>query len=53
MQDSFWINMGISTVLTLLSETIKSPAAKAKYKRAMLKIYKSIKFAFADDPDFE
>ena len=50
--NEFLINMGINVVLTLLSNSIKNPNAKAQYRKAMLKIYNSTKLAFAGDPDF-
>lgn len=53
MNNEFLINMAINVLLTLLGGSLKDPAAKAKYKRVMLKIYTSIKSAFPDDPDFQ
>lgn len=52
MEKELWINMGIGIVLTVLNDSLKSAKSKAKYRRAMLKIYKAIKLTFADDEEF-
>lgn len=44
----FWITMGTAALLA----TIKSDDGKAKFKKVCLKIFNSIKAAFAGDPDF-
>ena len=46
-----WTNFGISAILTALAE-MKGPKKKAQLKRAMLKVYRAIKVAYSDDPDF-
>jgi hypothetical protein len=43
------INLGISTILS----AIKNPKKAAKLRKALLKVYRAIKAAFPDDPDFE
>ena len=50
--NEFLINMGINVVLTLLSGSIKNPQSIARYRKAMLKVFNSIKLAFPNDPDF-
>lgn len=53
MGNEFLINMGINFVLTALGTFIKNPKSKDAYKKAMLKVYNSIKTTFAGDPDFQ
>ncbi len=45
----YLITMGISTILMAL----KDKTLKRKFKNAFLKVFKGIKTAFADDPDFQ
>lgn len=45
----FWITMGTTAILT----SIKNPEKRAGLKKIMLKIYTSIKAAYAGDPDFQ
>lgn len=45
----FWIVMGTAAIL----QSIKNPDSRAGLKKVMLKIYRSIKAAYAGDPDFE
>ncbi len=40
---------GVSAILLVLSDD----AHKKRLKPAILKVYKTMKLAFADDPDFE
>lgn len=44
----FWITMGTAAILA----SIKSEEGKARFKKVMLKIYRSIATAYAGDPDF-
>lgn len=44
----FWITMGTAAILA----SIKNPDSRAGLKKIMLKIYRSIAAAYADDPDF-
>lgn len=43
------IQWGITAVLA----AIKNPAKKESLKKAMLKVFRSIRIAYADDPDFQ
>ena len=45
--------MIISMALAILLETIKNPTKKTTMKKAFLKVYQTIKTAYADDPDFQ
>lgn len=47
--EDLWIAMGISIIL----ESIKNPAKKAKLKKAMLKVRNAINAAYTGDPDFQ
>ena len=51
--EDFLLNMGITTVLTAIKQSVKNPEKKATLKKAMLKIRNSINALYADDPDFE
>lgn len=50
--NDFLINMGLSTLFTFL-KSLKGTKNKAKYKAAILKLYRSIQSAYSDDPDFQ
>jgi hypothetical protein len=50
--NDFLINMGLSTLFTFL-KSLKGQANRAKWKAAMLKLYRAISAAYADDPDFQ
>lgn len=41
--------MGISVILSML----KNPQKKAAIRKAMLKVFKGIKAAYAGDPEFQ
>lgn len=43
------INLGVSALLT----AIKNPKKAEKLRKTLLKVYRAIKAAFPDDPDFE
>lgn len=45
----FWITMGTAAILA----TIKNADKRAALKKVMLKIYNSIKSAYAGDSDFQ
>ena len=45
--------MIISMALAVILETIKNPAKQATMKKAFLKVYQTIKIAYAGDPDFQ
>ncbi len=45
------INMGLSTLFTFL-KNLKGEKNRAKWKAAMLKLYRAIGTAYADDADF-
>ena len=46
-------NLIIQMAVTVVLSTIKNPAKKASLKKAMLKIFTSIKTVYAGDPDFD
>lgn len=48
MNDLF-ITMAISVILS----TVKNPESKAKLRKAMLKVFTTIKAQYASDPDFQ
>lgn len=50
--NDFLINMGFSTLFTFL-KSLKGEKNKAKYRAAVLKLYRNIQVAYADDPDFQ
>lgn len=43
------ITMAVATLI----ESVKNPANKEKLRKAMLKVYRTIKTVYAGDPDFE
>jgi hypothetical protein len=49
--NDFLVNMGLSTLFTLL-KNLKGEKNRAKWKAAMLKLYRAIGAAYADDSDF-
>lgn len=48
----FWLNLGISAVLTGLQEAIKNPAKKEALKKAALKIAGQIQLIYGADQGF-
>lgn len=50
--NDFLINIGFSTLFTFL-KGLKGAQNKAKWKAAVLKLYRAIGAAYADDPDFQ
>lgn len=50
--NDFLINMGLSTLFTFL-KGLKGEKNKAKWKKAILKLYLAIKAVYADDSDFQ
>lgn len=48
MDYSFWITMGTAAILA----SIKSEESRLRFKKIMLKIYRSIGDAYMGDPDF-
>ncbi len=46
------ISMGLSTLLTFL-KNLKGVKNRAKWRAALLKLYRAIGSAYADDPDFQ
>lgn len=46
--DEIYISLAVSVILS----TIKNPAKKASLKAALLKVFKTIRATYADDPDF-
>jgi hypothetical protein len=50
--EDFLLNMGITTVLTAIRQSVKNPAKKEQLKRALLKIRNAINALYFDDPDF-
>ena len=48
----FWLNLGISAVLTALSEAFKNPVKKEALKKAMLKIAGQIQLIYGADVGF-
>jgi len=49
MNPDMWLNIGV----TILFSVIKNPLSKGQYKKISLKVYQTIKAAFAGDPDFQ
>lgn len=47
--EEIMIQAGFTWVLS----TIKNPKSKAKYKAVILKVFKTIWVAFANDPEFK
>lgn len=55
MEYDLYFNLGVTAILTVL-KGLKGPDKKQKLeqlKKVFLKIYKGIKLAYAEDPDFE
>lgn len=53
MDNSFWLQVGISVVLNALKDSIKNPVKKAALKPVMIKIASTIMAVWNDDPGFE
>lgn len=53
MDNSFWLQIGISVVLNALKDSIKNPVKKAALKPAMIKIASTILAIWNDEPNFE
>ncbi len=47
------VQMGITTILSVLKESVKNEQKKADLKKAMLKIRNAINTLYADDEDFD
>lgn len=51
--DAFYIDLGISIVLSVIKQSVKNPSSKAKLKAALLKVRNAINALYLGDPDFE
>ncbi len=52
--NDFYISMAISTVIGLLTHLVPADgSSKKKWKKAMLKVFKTIGEAYKDDADFK
>jgi len=49
----FWLEIGITAVLTALRDAVKNPEKKAKLRPAMLKIGATILAVWYGDPQFD
>ena len=49
--NEFLISMAFSTLFTFL-KGLKGPKNREKYRAVLLKLYKAIGAAYADDPEF-
>lgn len=48
-----WWRMLLTTALYTLRDVFKNPESKAQLRGVILEIYKAIKIAYADDPEFQ
>ncbi len=46
-------SIAINTILTTIKLSVKNPAKKVAFKKALLKVYNAIAALYADDPDFD
>lgn len=51
--DAFYIDLGISIVLSVIKQSVKNPKSKANLKAALLKVRNAINALYAGDEDFE
>lgn len=51
--DSFWVDMALSVIFSVLKQVIKNPGKKTDLKAAMLKLRNTINTVWAGDPDFD
>lgn len=49
----FWLEIGITAVLTALRDAVKNPEKKVRLKPAMLKIGATILAVWSDDSQFD
>jgi hypothetical protein len=47
------IEMMVGMAASIILNAIKGPQKKAKLKAVLLKVYKTIKMTYANDPDFQ
>jgi hypothetical protein len=47
------IEMMVGMAASIILNAIKGPQKKAKLKAVLLKVYKTIKTTYANDPDFQ
>lgn len=52
MEQGFWVEFGVTAVLSALKASIKNRAKKDSIRPAMLKIASTILALWSDDPDF-
>ncbi|HEX8495481.1 MAG TPA: hypothetical protein VF658_21900 [Pyrinomonadaceae bacterium] len=50
--NDFLIDLGLSTLFTLL-RNINATGQQSTYRKALLKLYRAIQTAYADDPEFQ
>lgn len=48
-----FLSLAMTLILSALREAFKNPVKKAQLKDVMLKLWRSIRLTYADDPDFE
>jgi hypothetical protein len=51
--DSFFFDLAVSTVLSVIKAAFKSKSRRADLKRALLKVRNQINALYYGDPDFE
>lgn len=51
--DSFFFDLAISTVLSVIKAAFKSDDKRASVKKALLKVRNQINALYSGDPDFE
>lgn len=52
MNFDFFLDIGISAVLTVLKQSVKNAERKAELKRVMLKIYNQIGLVYGGEDEF-
>ena len=51
--NDFWQDFLIQNSIGVILNSVKNPESKVKFRKAFLKVFNTIKAAFAGDPDFE
>lgn len=52
MNEYFWIDLAVTTILSALKSSIKNPASKARLRPVMLKLAATINVLWQDDDSF-
>lgn len=48
-----WVDYFLPSAINAVLISVKNPEKKSKWRAAFLKVFRAIKFAYPDDPDFQ